>query len=158
MSDDIVVKRTDPVSVAVADDIAPGFGHDNINPSFNRILPTVLARLALEGATPGICIAWYEQPTDDGRVVVHAGFDVSAAGPITGDDAVHIVDLPVVEVASIVHAGAMDDVEPVYERLFRWIDDSGYAIAGLSRELYHEFNADDPSKLVTELQMPITRN
>jgi effector-binding domain-containing protein len=49
----------------------------------------------------------------------------------------------------------MDGVEPVYEGLVRWIDDSGYRLAGRSRELYHEWHEDDPSRNVTELQMPI---
>ena len=57
----------------------------------------------------------------------------------------------------MIHRGPMDDVVPVYESLVRWIDDSGYEVAGRSRELYLEFIEDDYSRNVTELQMPITR-
>lgn len=39
--------------------------------------------------------------------------------------------------------------------LVRWIEDSGYVLAGRSRELYHEWDDDQPERNVTELQMPI---
>jgi effector-binding domain-containing protein len=87
-------------------------------------------------------------------VVVHAGFDIG--GQAVGDgDGVRVVDLPVIEVASVVHRGSMDTVVPVYEALVCWIEDSGYRLAG--RELYLEWHDDEPAKNVTELQMPITR-
>jgi effector-binding domain-containing protein len=49
----------------------------------------------------------------------------------------------------------MDNVAPVYEALIRWIEDSGYNLAGHSRELYHEMYEDGPT--VTELQMPVAK-
>jgi hypothetical protein len=45
----------------------------------------------------------------------------------------------------------------VYLALVKWIDDSGYRMAGHSRELYLEWHDDDHSRNVTELQMPIAR-
>ena len=66
--------------------------------------------------------------------MVHAGFDVG--GQAVGDgDGVRVVDLPVIEVALVVHRGSMDTV-PVCEALVCWIEDSGYRLAG--RELYLE--------------------
>lgn len=58
---------------------------------------------------------------------------------------------------SVVHHGSMKDIVPVYEALVQWIEDSGYRLAGRSRELYLEFDEDDHSRNVTELQMPIAR-
>jgi effector-binding domain-containing protein len=49
----------------------------------------------------------------------------------------------------------MANIEPVYEALVTWIEDSGYELAGRSRELYHEWNDDQPELSVTELQMPL---
>ena len=124
--------------------------------SFGRILPRVAAHLGQAGVKPGIMLAWYEEPADDGSIVVHAGFDVGDR-EIRASNDVHVVDLPVIEVASVVHRGSMDEVVPVYETLVRWIDDSGYHLAGRSRELYLDWHDDDPSRNVTELQMPIAR-
>ena len=53
------------------------------------------------------------------------------------------------------HRGAIEDVEPASESLVRWVDDSGYWLAGRSRELYHEWDDEHPERSVTELQIPI---
>jgi DNA-binding transcriptional MerR regulator len=153
---DIVLKSTQPLCIAEAADAAPGFGPENLGPVFMRLVPEVLAHLERAGAQPGIMVAWYEEPSEDGSVVVHAGFEIDAQA-VNSDDRVRVADLPVVEVASVVHRGPMDDAEPVYEALVRWIEDSGYRLAGRSRELYHEWHDSDHSRNVTELQMPITR-
>jgi effector-binding domain-containing protein len=70
---------------------------------------------------------------------------------------VSVVDLPVVEVASVVHQGSMETVEDTYVALVTWIEDSGYRLAGRSRELYLEWHDPDDVRNVTELQMPIAR-
>ena len=49
----------------------------------------------------------------------------------------------------------MEGIVAVYQALIRWIETSGYRLAGYSRELYHEMTADGPS--VTELQLPVAR-
>jgi DNA-binding transcriptional MerR regulator len=153
---DIVIKRTQPLRIAEAVGTAPGFGHDNLGPVFALVLPEVLTYLARVGARPGISVAHYEEPDDEGRVVLHAGFDIGDQ-EVEGDAQVSVVDLPVIEVASVVHRGSMDTVVPVYEALVRWIEDSGYRITDRSRELYHEWHDDDPTRHVTELQIPIAR-
>ena len=89
--------------------------------------------------------------------MLHVGFEIGDQ-TVESDDRVRVVDLPVVEVASVVHRGSMEDVEPVYETLVRWIEDSGYHLAGRSRELYHEWHDDDAVSNVTEVQMSPSRN
>jgi effector-binding domain-containing protein len=49
----------------------------------------------------------------------------------------------------------MEHIESVYEALVGWIEDSGYRLAGGSRELYHQWDDDHPDRNVTELQMPL---
>jgi DNA-binding transcriptional MerR regulator len=153
---DIVLKTTDPLRIAEAVGVAPGFGHENLGPVFAQLLPEVLARIDESGARPGRSVAWYEQPTDEGSVVLHAGFDIGDQ-TVESDERVRVVDLPVVEVASVVHQGSMETVEPTYVALVTWIEDSGYRLAGRSRELYLEWNEADHSRNVTELQMPISK-
>jgi DNA-binding transcriptional MerR regulator len=152
---DIVVKHTEPLRVAEASDTAPGFGPE-LGAIFARLYPEVIVHLGREKVRPGLCVAWYEQLSDEETVVVHGGFDIGDQ-PVEDSDRVRVVDLPVVEVASVIYRGPMDHVVPVYESLVRWIDESGYQLAGRSRELYHEFHDDDHSLDVTELQMPVTR-
>ena len=153
-SRDIVLKSTQPLRIAEIAELAPGFGSENLGPVFMRVLPEVFAHLEATDAEPGIMVAWYEELSDDGTVVLHAGFEIDDQA-VAGAGRVRIVDLPVVEVASVVHRGAMDNVVPVYEALVRWIEDSGYRLDGRSRELYHDWHPDDHARSVTELQMPV---
>jgi effector-binding domain-containing protein len=67
------------------------------------------------------------------------------------------VDLPVVEAAAVMHRASMTEVGPVYEALARWVEDSGYQLAGGSRELYYEWRPEDPGRSGTELQFPIAK-
>ena len=151
---DVAVKSTESVRIAEASGAAQGFGHENLGPVFQLLVPKVLAHLAKFGARPGIMIAWYEEPSDDGSVVLHAGFAIDDQTLPDSDD-VSVAVLPRIRVASVVHRGAMDDVEQVYEALVGWIEDSGHQLAGRSRELYHEWDDIHPELSVTELQLPI---
>jgi DNA-binding transcriptional MerR regulator/predicted transcriptional regulator YdeE len=149
-------KETEPVRMAETTGVADGFGHDNIGPVFQERLPMVWARLVEKRIKPGMSVAYYEWPDDTGHVVVHLGFDIGDQS-LADDDEVRVVELPVVQVASTLHRGPFDDISDTYEALVRWIDDNGYEIAERSRELYLEWDAEDPSKNVTELQLPIRR-
>lgn len=152
---DVVVKYTDPLRLAESSALAEGFG-PALESVFAGLFPEVISHLVNYEVSPGLCVAYYEEPGDDGSVMVHAGFDVGGAD-VPETVLVRVVDLPVIEVASVVHRGNMIQVGPVYEALVRWIEESGYRFAGRSRELYHESDRDDTSRNVTEIQMPIDR-
>lgn len=152
---DIVLKFTNPVRVAALTGVAAGFG-EHLGSVFAELGPRLFEYVARVGGHPGMCVAWYEELADDGSVTVHVGLDIGDQD-LPPDGGVEIVELPVVEVASVIYRGSMADVVPVYEGLVRWIEESGLRLAGRSRELYFEFHEDDPAANVTELQMPITR-
>jgi DNA-binding transcriptional MerR regulator/predicted transcriptional regulator YdeE len=151
---DVAVKKTEPIRIAEASGLAPGFGHENLQPMFHRLVPEVLGHLNKTNARPGIMVAWYEDPADDGSVVIHAGFDINDQ-QVPEADGVRVVELPSIRVASVIHRGALDNIVDVYEALVGWIEDSGYELAGRSRELYHEWNDERPELSVTELQIPL---
>jgi effector-binding domain-containing protein len=134
--------------------MAPGFGNENINPVMQALVPEVLGHLERAEALPGIMIAWYEEPADDGSVIVHAGFDV-ADQSVPDGERVHVVNLESIRAAAVLHRGPMENIASVYEAFVRWIEDSGNQLAGRSRELYHEWDHEHPEHNVTELQMPI---
>ena len=150
---DVVVKTTQPLTIAEATGVAPGFG-PVLNKTFQELVPRVLEHLRRSDARPGMMVGWYEEPRDDGSIVAHVGFEIDDQAVASGDG-VSVVTLPAIEVASVVHHGSMEDIVPVYEALVQWIEDSGYHLAGRSRELYREFDQHDSSRNVTELQMPI---
>jgi DNA-binding transcriptional MerR regulator len=150
----VVVKQTQPVRVAQMTGEAPGHGHANIGPVYERLVPQLLAQLATANITPRMMIGCYEWPDENGAVTVYVGYDIGdAAAPADID----VTDLPVIEVASVLHRGDMDSLSDSYDGLARWVEDSNYRIAGPGRELYLEWSDDDPEKCVTELQMPIAK-
>ena len=151
----VVIKQTNPLRIAEAVGVAPGFGTENLHPLFGELLPIVAEHVMQQGAHLGISVAHYEDPDDNRGIVLHAGFDIGDQ-TVSGNGQVTVVDLPVVEVASVVHRGGMENVTDTYEALLRWIEDSGYRVTGYSRELYHEWT-EDPAGRVTEMQMPIAR-
>jgi DNA-binding transcriptional MerR regulator/effector-binding domain-containing protein len=154
---DIVTKVAEPLRLAETTGIAPGYGYDNVHPVFEQRLPAVWERLGEAGIEPGICVAYYDWADDDGRIVVHLGFDIADQSMKDADDVVRVVEMPAVDVASAIHRGAFGDITDTFEALVRWIERNGYRIAERSRELYLEVDRDDPDSNVTELQIPIAR-
>jgi len=149
-----IVKITAPLRMAEMTATAPGYGYENIGPVSARVVPEVWTCITASGAEPGLSLAWFEWPQDDGAVVMHVGFEI-ADQAIDCRNGVSITELPAVEVAAAIHRGPMEGFVATFEALAAWIESSGYRIAGYSRELYHEWHGDDPSRHVVELQIPI---
>ena len=151
---DVVIKQTQPLRVAETRGIAGALDPDHIGPLFIQLAPKLIGHLQVAGAQPGTLVGYYDEPEEDGTVGVHVAYEIGEQ-PVPASDDVEIIELPVVDVASVVHRGSMENIAAVYEVLIRWIEDSGYRLAGYSRELYHEMGADGPS--VTEIQMPVAK-
>ena len=155
---DVIVKTADPIRIAEMSATAAGPGPENIGPLFDRIVPDALNRLLTAGIRPGMCVAYYEGPADDGSMIAHIGFDVDEQAlpdSLLSDGAVNETRLPGVEVASMLHTGPVSGIGESYETLFGWIEDAGFTISAAPRELYREFDEDNPAANVTELQFPV---
>lgn len=153
-SEDVVVKRVEPVRVAELSGSAAGFRPEDISPVIQPLYQDLFRRLGDAGVQPtGPSIAYYERLED--KVVVHAGVQV-AVDP-SDDYGFQVVDLPAIDhAATIVHRGSMDDVMPAVQALGRWIDENGYRSTGHSRELYLVY-AEDKADWVTEIQEPVEK-
>ena len=150
---DIAIKHTQPLRIAELTAVAPGPGPDQVGPVFRRLVPRVLAVLDRSGLTPGMSVGHYEELRDDGSLVVHAGFEIGSGAVVAEDDGVTVADLPVVQVASLMHYGSLDTLLESNEQLERWVQDSGLTTSGLSRELYLRWSEHDPASDITELQV-----
>ena len=151
---DVLLKSTQPLRIVESTKVAGGLDPGRIGPVFRDLVPQLVEHIQHAGAQAGMLIGYYEEPSEDGSVGVHVGFEIGEQSVPAGDG-IEITDLPVIEVASVIHRGGMEGITSVYEALLAWIEDSGFRLAGYSRELYHEMTADGPS--VTEIQMPIAR-
>lgn len=154
---DVVIKQTQPMRLAQA--MAGGLTHADVGAAFGRLLPQVVAHLEAVGAKPGISVGVYQDDggtVAEGAIVLGAGFEIGDQD-VPDSANVHVVDLPVIEVASAVYRGGNEGIMGAWEALVHWIDDSGYRLVGDCRELYHAWDDHDPSKNVMELQQPIAR-
>ncbi|MFI1194713.1 MerR family transcriptional regulator [Micromonospora sp. NPDC020750] len=153
---DVVLKELPPVRVAELTAVARSYQTPDISPVIQPLYPELFRRLdAARLALAGPALAWYE-PAEGEAVVVHAGVTVTA-DPAAARD-VAIVDLPAVPAAAtLIHHGPMDEVERSMQVLAAWIEEHGWRAAGFARELYLDYCADDPTKGVTELQLPVVR-
>jgi effector-binding domain-containing protein len=149
---DVVIKKTRPLRIAEARGVVAALDPEHIGPVFLALAPKLIDHVRQAGAQPGMLVHYYEEPAEDGSVGVHVGYEIGEQ-PVPAGDGVEIVDLPVIQVASVVHRGAMEGIVSVYEALIRWIEDRGYRVSGYSRELYHGMTPDGPT--ITELQMPV---
>lgn len=151
---DVVIKKTQPLRLVEARGVAAALNPEHIGSVFLALSPKLIDHLQRAGAQPGVLVHYYDEPAEDGSFGVHVGYEIGAQAVPAGDG-IEVVDLPVIEVASMVHRGGMEGIVAAYQALIHWIENSGYRLAGHSRELYHEMTADGPS--VTELQLPVTR-
>ncbi|MFJ6194531.1 MerR family transcriptional regulator [Micromonospora sp. NPDC092111] len=157
-TENVVLKALAPVRVAELTALARSYATPDIGPVIQPLYPELFRRLESAHIPPtGPTLAWYEPVEgDDDTVRVHAGVTVDADPTRAGE--VAIVDLPAVSTAAtIVHHGAMDEVETTMRVLAGWIEEHGWRATGHARELYLDYCPDEPEKGVTELQLPVVR-
>jgi DNA-binding transcriptional MerR regulator len=150
-TNDVQVKKIDPIRVAELSGPAASFEPVSITPVINPLYDQLTHRLEAAGVTPvGPAIAYYEDGPDGG-VVVHATLPVNVDA-VEGAD---VVDLPGIErAATIMHHGDMDNVLSTVQTLAKWIEDNGHTSAGYNREVTLKCT-EDKSEWVTELQEPL---
>ena len=162
---DALVKRTDPLRVAVTTARAPGFGYENMHPIFEEQIPRVWATLVEQEISIGMVVAYYEEDVASDEAIINLGFDLGEQ-QLERTSEVRVEELPVLEVASTIHKGSMVDIADDFMALVRWIEASGYqidhaydpatGIARMGRELYWDVD-EEQKPVVTELQLPIVR-
>lgn len=95
-------------------------------------------------------------PPDEDPTEIEVGFPVAA--PFTDRDGVLGVEVPAMMVAAAVHRGPYDEVGPVYQAVWAWIQEHGHAGVGAPREVYLNSPGDTtkPEDYLTEIQFPIS--
>jgi len=152
---DIVIKHTEPLRVAESRGVAAGLSPEHIGAVFLQLSPRLLGHIQQAGAHPGTLVQYYDEPAGDGSVEVHIAYEIGSQS-VPSAEAIQIVELAVIEVASVLHRGGMENIVATYQGLLGWIESHGLLVAGYGRELYHEMGEDGPH--VTEIQVPIRRS
>ena len=145
----VVIKSLDPVRLATASEVVPGFDAD-LGAVFGRLYPLIfgeLGRLGIVSSAP--TMALYEEHTDGVEIIAAAQVpaDAEFTSPV-----LQRLDLPKVErAATLVHAGDMASVGESHQALMEWVGSAGESPKGFTRELYLECDGPQAS-WITELQ------
>lgn len=154
---EVTVKQTEPMSVAYA----------SMQGAYAQI-PAALGRVygfaAQSGLIPtGMPHAVYYTAPDAGPES-EALWEVWA--PVAGEPAETAPDasglgikrVPAKLVASAMHKGPYETIEPTYRELAQWVADEGYAMAGPPEELYYSDPAvTPPEEYLTEILFPVRK-
>ena len=98
---------------------------------------------------PSFCLYYYDTAAE-GRV------DIEVCVPVSQPVKMDYVKNRVFEggeVLSILHHGPYDKLSETYKTLFDYIRKEAISVKGTEREIYLEWNPDDPEKYVTEIQV-----
>lgn len=80
----------------------------------------------------------------------------SPSGP--DEEGFGIKQVPGKLVASAMHVGPYETIEPTYRELGKWVAEQGYQLAGPPEEIYFsDPNELPPEEYVTEIQFPVTK-
>jgi DNA-binding transcriptional MerR regulator len=154
---DVIVKRIEPVHVLYLRQIAPTPNSvgDILGECFGAIMQQGIAPVA-----PPVAIFYDKEflPANlDIAVAIPVDTSVQRTLALAGGRAMSAQSLPEVATAAcIIHHDSYDNFDQSYAALARWIEANGYRVAGPAREVY--LTAPEEGKLpITELQYPVER-
>jgi effector-binding domain-containing protein/DNA-binding transcriptional MerR regulator len=151
---DVLIKKVEPLKIASIRDIIPNYSSQGhiweelvryLNQNNVKIVPPCLV----------IC---YDTGYKESNVDVEIAEHIIGSAP--GNGRVVFRELESVEeMAYVVHKGSYETLNMAYGSLMKWIEDSGYKIAGPNRELYleGEWSVKSPDEYITEIQIPVTK-
>ncbi|MFC2038453.1 GyrI-like domain-containing protein [Chloroflexota bacterium] len=76
---------------------------------------------------------------------------------VPGENEPGVKKIGSVTMATYLHRGPYEAVEPVYTALENWIRDNGYEISGAPEELYYDNPAETGKEPTTEIRFPIKK-
>lgn len=153
---EVVIKQVPDERVAGAKTVVPNY--ENMGGVFDKLFEQSFGFVYGHGAQAAGCgtAVFY----DDGsmqNVLVEAAVPIGDA-PLQSSNGVEVHVLAGTDtMASTIHKGAFNNVGEAYDALMKWVEANGYRPAGPARELYHQFDRDDTSKHVTEIQIPVAK-
>lgn len=154
MTYDIIIKKIDAVRVASLRDKIASYSAQG------HLWEELGAHIGKHGAkiVPPCMVIYHEDGYTDETV------DAEIIEPIEGNlpetDRIKVRMLEGVdEMACVIHQGPYENLNQAYAAIMTWIEQNGYKVSGLSRELYlkGEWLTPDPNEFITEIQFPVSR-
>jgi DNA-binding transcriptional MerR regulator/effector-binding domain-containing protein len=159
MSETVVYRPLEPVTVYAVRGVAPGSGPDFVGPMVGPLIETLDDALARAGrAIVEPAIFWYDTVEGSENLAVNVSYTAEAQ-PRPGDG-YEVVALPAAQnAATLLHRGDMTGIGESWAALVDQLVADGYRMTGPSREVYLEAEGHIPGPgWVTEIQVPVERD
>ena len=157
MSENLVYRPLEPLTLYALSGVAPGMGPEHVGPMIGPLIDRLDAALRAAGR-PLLepAVFWYEGGEGD-QLTVHVSYPAEQE-PRPGEG-YEVVSLPgVPQAATTLHRGDMSGIGESWMALFEQLVADGYRAAGPTREVYLEATGHEPGPdWVTELQVPVER-
>jgi effector-binding domain-containing protein len=152
---EIVLKKVPSQKVVAIRATLPG-GYGETGRLFDKLMPYVFQSRAQMIGPPIEII--YDEDFKETDVDVEVAIPVASIVPAQGE--IKSYELPGYDrMATTIHKGNFDTVSAAYAALMKWIEASGYQVAGPSREIYFTdpHSGVAPNEYVTEVQFPVEK-
>jgi DNA-binding transcriptional MerR regulator len=152
---DILIKTVPAMLVASYHVTIPT--NDQVPQYLGRAFNETYAHVRKQGAKDtGVCFALWHSFSDE-----YENEEVEAIVPIDRQinetDRVKVYQLPVAQVAAVLHQGDFADFTQGHAALLEWIYVNEYIIVGPYREIYIKHNKANLSDTATEIQFPVQK-
>lgn len=152
---DIVIKHVPAIRAATMAAPAPAFGIANMTPVLRPLLGSLWRALQAQHVPPaGPLFVFSTGEPRDGTLVAHAAMAVGEAD-VDERDGLAVVDLPAVDVLSVVRTFDDPDTDVYYAALFARAEALGRRPLGHGRDILRNLLAEDPKDRIMEHQLPI---
>lgn len=115
---------------------------------------TIMQHLMQLGEQPAGApfVAYYNEDMQNLDIAI--GFPVARKLP--GQDTIQAGEMPAGRMATCLHVGPYDKVEPAYAALTQWIGEQGYQATGVAYEVYlNDPQQTPPEMLQTQILFPL---
>jgi DNA-binding transcriptional MerR regulator len=150
---EVVIKDSTPSWIVSVRDLIQSY------PEIGRLYPEVYSQLGAQAASGTPIAIWHCPESKSSDIEAEAGVLFNHEIPVAGRLASY--QLPAERVASYVHHGSFQQFKGVYDRLTRWMEETGWRPSGPCREIYlHIGNPvrQDDTTYVTEIQFPVEKS
>ncbi|MBE0477241.1 MAG: GyrI-like domain-containing protein [Coriobacteriia bacterium] len=150
------IKQTEPMTVAFLSRRGP---YSLIPEGFAELYGWVREYEHVpEGKPMAVFLTGPERPEDEAAWELWAPIEGGeiAFGP--DERGLGVKQVEPATVASAMHTGPYETIEPTYRRLAEWAGEQGYGITGPPRELYYsDPRKTPPEEYLTEIQFPVRK-
>lgn len=149
---EVVIKESTPSWIVSVRDVIQTY------PEISRLYPEVYGQLGAQAASGTPVAVWHSTGNKASDIEAEASILFNHEIPVSGR--LGCYQLPATRVASYVHHGSFQQFKGVYDRLTRWMEETGWHPSGPCREIYlHIGNParQDDTTYVTEIQFPVDK-